>query len=731
MTWTEALNAAAGKSYNGMTGHLVTITSAEENSFLSTLVQQKVTTGWDNKSAWIAASDAATEGQWKWMAGPEAGTLFWNGNMSGAAVNGSYNAWVVSNLRDENSASGSSGSFTNPTGTGSDFGCLIGSLASAPNWDDTYSSLIATSNSSSPIAGSDGVRNAYVIEYENLPPLVTSGAVASTPENVSATTAVYTATATDPDAGTTLAYSIAGGADAALFNINTSTGAVTFKASPNFEAPADAGANNVYDITLRAYDGSLYADKAVAISVTDVNEANSKSAPTITSVATASVLENISTTTAVYTVTATDPDTGTTLTYSIASGADAALFNINASTGAVTFKSSPNFEAPADAGANNIYDITVRASDGTLYADKAVAITVTDVSEGSSSASLSGMSYFWKANASGQHALLSGVTVNAAGSSQPSEGANAPIQLKNISWDASGHATADIYAHVTGTADSFDVNLDLGGATGVTFTTALSGDWTLLNNQVSSKYFISGYSMTSLGAGDVKLGSIAFETGQLAQMHIGVDAGTRLSSVNATAYGYTLAHDTSGSSGAYSITPIDAGSYALTASRGITDIGAAINSADALAALKIAVSMNPNPTTNGSQLPVSPFQIMAADLNGDGRVNSADALAILKVAVHLSTAVTPQWVFVEDTRDFYDENSGLYTLTKSAASWDHTINATVAGDTAENLVGVLMGDVNGSWTPPTGSQYVETLNPSYFTDLSNLIHTPVSEWGVL
>ena len=253
----------------------------------------------------------------------------------------------------------------------------------------------------------------------------------------------------------------------------------------------------------------------------------------------------------------------------------------------------------------------------------------------------------------------------------------------------------------------------------------------MLNNQDSEGYFIGGYSMTALAAGDVKVGSISFETGQLPSMHIGVGAGTRLGAADATPYGYNLAHATTGSSGAFTITPIDAGAYALTASRAISDIGTTINSADALAALKIAVGLNPNPTTNGAQLPVSPFQIMAADVNGDGRVNSADALAILKVAVHLSTAVTPQWLFVEDTRDFFNEATGAFTLTKSAASWDHAISATVVGDTAVSLVGVLMGDVNGSWATPAGSQYVETLQPNYFTDLSNLVHTPVSEWGVL
>ena len=99
----------------------------------------------------------------------------------------------------------------------------------------------------------------------------------------------------------------------------------------------------------RASDGTNFSTKDVAISVTNVNEA-----PTVTSAATASVGENAAGT--VYTVAATDPDAGTTLTYSL-SGADAALFDINATTGAITFKSSPNYEAPTDAGGNNVYNV--------------------------------------------------------------------------------------------------------------------------------------------------------------------------------------------------------------------------------------------------------------------------------------------------------------------------------------------------------------------------------------
>ena len=72
-----------------------------------------------------------------------------------------------------------------------------------------------------------------------------------------------------------------------------------------------------------------------------------------------SIAEN---TTAVTTVTATDPDAGQTLTYAIL-GTDAGLFTIDPDTGVLTFNAPPDFEAPADAGGDNVYDLIVQASD--------------------------------------------------------------------------------------------------------------------------------------------------------------------------------------------------------------------------------------------------------------------------------------------------------------------------------------------------------------------------------
>ena len=82
-----------------------------------------------------------------------------------------------------------------------------------------------------------------------------------------------------PRCRTDAELSIVGGADAAKFTIDATTGALAFVTAPNFEAPTDAGANNVYDVTVQVSDGNGGIDtQAIAVTVTNQNEA-----PTITS----------------------------------------------------------------------------------------------------------------------------------------------------------------------------------------------------------------------------------------------------------------------------------------------------------------------------------------------------------------------------------------------------------------------------------------------------------------
>ena len=96
---------------------------------------------------------------------------------------------------------------------------------------------------------------------------MTTAGIQTVAEN---TTAVTTVTATDPDAGQTLSYSIIGGADAGKFTIGSNTGALSFITAPNFELPTDAGGNNVYDVTVQVSDGHGGRDsQAIAVTVTD------------------------------------------------------------------------------------------------------------------------------------------------------------------------------------------------------------------------------------------------------------------------------------------------------------------------------------------------------------------------------------------------------------------------------------------------------------------------------
>jgi Cadherin domain len=108
----------------------------------------------------------------------------------------------------------------------------------------------------------------------NQPPAITSNGGGDTAAAVSVAengTAVTTVAAADPDAGQTLTFSIVGGADAPLFRIDGSTGALAFASAPDFEAPADANADNIYEVTVQVSDGAGGIDtQAIAVTVTNV-----------------------------------------------------------------------------------------------------------------------------------------------------------------------------------------------------------------------------------------------------------------------------------------------------------------------------------------------------------------------------------------------------------------------------------------------------------------------------
>lgn len=102
--------------------------------------------------------------------------------------------------------------------------------------------------------------------------------------------------------------------------------------------------------------------------------------PSFTSPATVSVRENVIG--VFYRPLATDPN-GDAITYGATiGGPDAARFVMNPVTREVRFAAAPDFEAPNDAGGNNVYDISFTASDGTTTVTQNVAVTVTNVASG-------------------------------------------------------------------------------------------------------------------------------------------------------------------------------------------------------------------------------------------------------------------------------------------------------------------------------------------------------------
>lgn len=191
--------------------------------------------------------------------------------------------------------------------------------------------------------------------------------------------------------GQTITYSHSG-ADATLFNVNASTGEITFKSATgaDFEDAKDANKDNAYQITITATatatvttggltPDTISTDHHVTINLLNLND----TAPEFAAPAsTASVNEN---TTTIPTVAATDADNSPTvlnpLVYSLGTAGDSSFFKVNAITGEVEFKIAPDFETPLDDGANNVYVVTLKVSDTVATAQHTITVTVLDVNE--------------------------------------------------------------------------------------------------------------------------------------------------------------------------------------------------------------------------------------------------------------------------------------------------------------------------------------------------------------
>ncbi|MBK6973391.1 MAG: tandem-95 repeat protein [Sterolibacteriaceae bacterium] len=155
---------------------------------------------------------------------------------------------------------------------------------------------------------------------------------------------------------------------------DVSHGTLTLNADGSFSYTHDGSENfsDSFSYRLTDNDGQV-SEATVNITITPVSD----NAPVITSSSHLTVTENTRT---VLTVTSLDLD-GDAPIYGIAGGADAARFTIDANTGVLGFLAAPDYENPSDFGGDNVYDVIVRVSDGTLSDTQAIAVTVTDIDE--------------------------------------------------------------------------------------------------------------------------------------------------------------------------------------------------------------------------------------------------------------------------------------------------------------------------------------------------------------
>lgn len=215
-----------------------------------------------------------------------------------------------------------------------------------------------------------GTQNFMVTVNGTSGPVFTSGTTATFIEN--STETAYAAVATDVNA---ITYQLGNTGDEALFKIEA--GNVSFLSPPDFENPQDVGLDNTYTIEVQANNGIGQSKQTVEISITDLDDES----PVITSdgggdTSALSVNEN---TIAVTTLTATDSDMISVVTFGISGGADQALFELEA--GVLSFKLAPDFETPGDSDADNNYEVQVTATDGTNTDSQAITVTVTDSDE--------------------------------------------------------------------------------------------------------------------------------------------------------------------------------------------------------------------------------------------------------------------------------------------------------------------------------------------------------------
>lgn len=185
---------------------------------------------------------------------------------------------------------------------------------------------------------------------------------------------------------------------------------------------------------------------------------------------------------------------------------------------------------------------------------------------------------------------------------------------------------------------------------------------------------------------------------------------------------------TTDANGAGSFTSVTETSLGVTATRSVPAAEAvatnqALTLADAISGLRLVAGLEitaPNRT-------LSPYQALAADYDGDGAVRLNDAIDLLRHVAGLPSP-DPVWRFVNEIDASIPSRANLTPGVLAA-----TVSVNLAGAAVQvhaGLVGILSGDIDGSFAGAQGSQDLDLLQPTYFTDLTRDHGLTLAQFGV-
>jgi Ca2+-binding RTX toxin-like protein len=128
-----------------------------------------------------------------------------------------------------------------------------------------------------------------------------------------------------------------------------------------------------------------------------------------------------------------------------------------------------------------------------------------------------------------------------------------------------------------------------------------------------------------------------------------------------------------------------------------TAANAAVNLTDAISILKLIVGLN----VNSGSTALSPYQVVAADFDRDGSVGLTDAINVLKMVVGLN-APSPTWILMDQSKVSSSLTMDSYNNDTAKSKDMGWLAASMSVDMSQSseikLVGVLAGDVDGSWS---------------------------------